>query len=174
MMDAVKQSTSTPAGGAAPAAAAGTPAANTKFCSDVASLSRAAPNSVRNAESPRCSATATMSGLEWVVEAFGCSSQSLRDTAVLEDLFNNIIREMKLDQLAKRSGISFLVREDHRRLPSRESHLACHTFPEHGSLCLNLFCCAPRAAWDFETVLRQLFDAHSVRFADSRGPTNPK
>src|SRR5712664_2713888 len=38
----------------------------------------------------------TMSGLEWVVEAFGCSSSSLRDTAVLEDLFNNIIREMKL------------------------------------------------------------------------------
>ena len=34
MMDAVKQSTSTPAGGAAPAAAAGTPAANTKFCSE--------------------------------------------------------------------------------------------------------------------------------------------
>jgi len=34
MMDAVKQSTSTPAGGAAPAAAAGTPTANTKFCSE--------------------------------------------------------------------------------------------------------------------------------------------
>jgi len=30
-----------------------------------------------------------------------------------------------------------------------ESHLACHTFPEHGSLCLNLFCCRPRPAWDF-------------------------
>ena len=43
-----------------------------------------------------------------------------------------------------------------------ESHLACHTFPEHGSLCLNLFCCVPRAEWDFETVLRQLFCADSV------------
>jgi membrane protease subunit (stomatin/prohibitin family) len=34
MMDAVKKSTSSPAGGAAPAAAAGTPAADTKFCSE--------------------------------------------------------------------------------------------------------------------------------------------
>jgi membrane protease subunit (stomatin/prohibitin family) len=34
MMDAVKQSTSVPAGGAAPAAAAGAPAADTKFCSE--------------------------------------------------------------------------------------------------------------------------------------------
>jgi membrane protease subunit (stomatin/prohibitin family) len=34
MMDAVKQSTSAPAAGAAPAPAAGTPAANTKFCSE--------------------------------------------------------------------------------------------------------------------------------------------
>jgi membrane protease subunit (stomatin/prohibitin family) len=34
MMEAVKQSTSAPAGGAAPAAAANTPAADTKFCSE--------------------------------------------------------------------------------------------------------------------------------------------
>jgi S-adenosylmethionine decarboxylase len=25
-----------------------------------------------------------------------------------------------------------------------ESHLTVHTFPEHGSLCLNLFCCTAR------------------------------
>ena len=43
-----------------------------------------------------------------------------------------------------------------------ESHLACHTFPEHGSLCLNLFCCVPRAEWDFKTILRQLFEADSI------------
>src|SRR5260370_1859296 len=105
----------------------------------------------------------TMSGLEWVVEAFGCSSQSLRDTAVLEDLFNNIIREMKLrpvgetrwHQFPGTGGITGLCL-------LAESHLACHTFPEHGSSCLNHFCCLPRAEWDFETVLRQLFDADSV------------
>jgi len=51
-----------------------------------------------------------------------------------------------------------------------ESHLACHTFPEHGSLCLNLFCCVPRAEWDFETVLRQLFEANSVSVRQLQRP----
>jgi S-adenosylmethionine decarboxylase len=44
-----------------------------------------------------------------------------------------------------------------------ESHLACHTFPEHGSLCLNLFCCRERVDWPFERELRNRFSASDVR-----------
>jgi S-adenosylmethionine decarboxylase len=107
--------------------------------------------------------TPAMNGIEWVVEAFGCSRQSLGDRAALEDLFLRIIREMKLrpvgetqwHQFPGTGGITGLCL-------LAESHLACHTFPEHGSCCLNLFCCVPRAEWDFESNLRQLFGANRV------------
>jgi S-adenosylmethionine decarboxylase len=43
-----------------------------------------------------------------------------------------------------------------------ESHLAIHTFPEHGSLCLNVFCCRPRGDWDVEVRLRRHVGASDV------------
>src|SRR5438046_10611351 len=52
-------------------------------------------------EAPDVAPPPAMSGIEWVVEAFGCSSQSLRDVAVLQNLFSSIIREMKLRPVAE-------------------------------------------------------------------------
>jgi S-adenosylmethionine decarboxylase len=43
-----------------------------------------------------------------------------------------------------------------------ESHLTVHTFPEHRSLCLNLFCCTPRPTWPFAERLAEMIGAERV------------
>ena len=104
-----------------------------------------------------------MNGIEWIVEAHGCAPESLTDLSVLASLFQRIISDLKLrpvgethwHQFPQTGGITGFC------LLS-ESHLACHTFPEFGSVCLNLFCCVPRAEWDFDGNLREVFSASKV------------
>ena len=54
-----------------------------------------------------------------------------------------------------------------------ESHLACHTFPEYGSVCLNLFCCRPRPQWDFEERLKEMLGASTVTVRHIERPYQP-
>ena len=89
-----------------------------------------------------------------MIEAFGCSIATLRDKAALRGLFDVIVAEMNLRPVGEPmwhqfpgtggvTGIWLL----------QESHLALHSFPEHGSLCLNLFCCRQRPAMPWENKL---------------------
>jgi len=40
-----------------------------------------------------------------------------------------------------------------------ESHLACHTFPEFGSICVNVFCCRPRSDFDAAGLMTEMLGA---------------
>jgi S-adenosylmethionine decarboxylase len=112
-----------------------------------------------------------MYGIEWVVEAHGCEAATLVELAKLRRLFEELIAGLTLHpvgganwhQFPGSGGITGLQLLE-------ESHLACHTFPEFGSLCLNVFCCRPRPQADFETILKQDFGATSVHVRQIERP----
>jgi S-adenosylmethionine decarboxylase len=104
-----------------------------------------------------------MSGCEWVIEARACDPAPLADPEKLRTLFARLVDGLALHPIGEAcwhqfpgggiTGLSLLA----------ESHIACHTFPEYRSLCLNVFCCRPRPDWDFEGHLRREFGAASVQ-----------
>ena len=105
-----------------------------------------------------------MSGCEWIIEAHGCSAATLADRDALAGLFDGIIAGMQLHPVAPANWHQFPVTGGITGLSLlAESHIACHTFPEYGSLCLNVFCCLPRPEWDFTKALEQALGASSVK-----------
>jgi S-adenosylmethionine decarboxylase len=102
-------------------------------------------------------------GCEWVVDAHGCDPVRLADLDTLRGLFSAIVGELCLTPVADAvwhvfpspGGITGLA-------PLAESHLTVHTFPEHGSACINLFCCRPRAEWPWLERLRESLGADRV------------
>ncbi len=112
---------------------------------------------------------------EWVIEAHGCDAVALADQARLVTLLERLIREMSLHpvrdpvwhQFPGPGGITGLCL-------LAESHFACHTFPEHRSLCLNLFCCRPREEWDFRGYLSREFGATAVCVRRVERPYQPE
>ena len=104
-----------------------------------------------------------MEGREWLVEAYGCDAEKLRDPGALRALFEAVIRDLVLHPVGEPVWHRFPGAAGVTGLQAlAESHLACHTFPEHGSICVNLFCCRPRGAWDWEGALRERLGAERV------------
>ena len=103
-------------------------------------------------------------GSEWLVEAGGCDEDALRDVARLTALFERVVAELGLHPLHDPSwhvfpgpgGVTGFVM-------LTESHLACHTYPEHGIAAINLYCCRPRPEWPWEERLAELLGASEVR-----------
>ena len=102
-------------------------------------------------------------GDEWVVEAFGCDAERLADRATLAALLDRMVNELALRPVGAGQWHVFPPPGGMTgMLLLAESHLTVHTFPEHRSLCLNLFCCTPRPAWPFAERLAEAVGAARV------------
>ncbi len=110
-------------------------------------------------------------GTEWVVDASGCSASSLRDSALIQricqqvvaDIGVKVVGEPQCHRFDGPGGVTALYMLS-------ESHLACHTYPEYGLATFNLYCCRERAGWDWEGMLSKMLDAKIVQVRQlSRG-----
>lgn len=89
-------------------------------------------------------------GVAWCVDATGADPARLRDADALRALLAAIVADCALTPIGDGAWHTFPAPGGVTGLVLlAESHLTVHTFPEHGALCLDLFCCRPRAAWDF-------------------------
>lgn len=102
-------------------------------------------------------------GTEWLIDAAGCDAGTLGDVERLRAVFARAIEELGLHPLGEAQwrkfpepgGVTGLVM-------LTESHLACHTYPEHGIATFNLYCCRERPEWPWRERLREMLSARGV------------
>jgi S-adenosylmethionine decarboxylase len=101
-------------------------------------------------------------GTEWLIEATGCEQFALRDESIVRGILDRVIADLGLRSIGSvwhkfdgEGGITGLV-------ALTESHLACHTYPEHGTATFNLYCCRTRPEWDWDVSLKTILGAKSV------------
>jgi S-adenosylmethionine decarboxylase len=102
-------------------------------------------------------------GTEWLIEAAGCDADLLRSENVLRSLLDQVMSDLNLTSVGAvwhkfpgEGGVTGLI-------ALTESHLACHTYPEHGTATFNLYCCRTRPEWNWEERLKENLYAHVVR-----------
>jgi len=101
-------------------------------------------------------------GTEWLIEAAGCDRAALRDEAVMRAVLDKVKVDLGLKAVGEvwhkfpgEGGVTGLI-------ALTESHLACHTYPEHQTATFNLYCCRTRPEWDWEEHLKIALGAGSV------------
>ena len=98
------------------------------------------------------------------MDAHGCAPDALRSREVLAGVFDRVVAELGLRAAAEAvwhvfpgeggvTGVLLLA----------ESHLTCHTFPEHGYAGFNLYCCRPSQEWPWAERLADALGAAEVR-----------
>ena len=101
-------------------------------------------------------------GTEWLIEAMDCDPGALRDEGTIRSILDEVVDELALKPIGSvwhkfenEGGVTGLI-------ALTESHLACHTYPEHGTATFNLYCCRTRPEWNWEAKLKSALTAGKV------------
>ena len=103
-------------------------------------------------------------GFEWIIDAADCNAEDLRDVEKLRAVFAAVVSDLRLKTIGDGSwhkfggeggGVTGLVM-------LTESHLACHTYPEHKFATFNLYCCRERPEWNWTEKLAEMLGAGRV------------
>ncbi len=98
-----------------------------------------------------------------VVDAYECDASRLRSVDAMAAVFRALIEDLELHavqdpvwhEFPGEGGVTGFV------LLS-ESHISCHTYPEHGFAALDLYCCRDLADWPWAERLGELLGAGRV------------
>jgi S-adenosylmethionine decarboxylase len=102
-------------------------------------------------------------GTEWLVDAEGCRAEALRDLALVRSVLEAVLGRLELrvvgeghwHQFGGEAGVTGLYL-------LTESHLSVHTYPEHGTATLNLYCCRTRPEFPWSAELAHALGATRV------------
>ena len=101
-------------------------------------------------------------GVEWIVDAFGCSAEASGSIPTLQTLVERLVHDLDLHPVAAPTWRTFDGGGVTGLVLLSESHFTCHSFPEIGFVACNLYCCRQRVRWPWDVQLAELFGATRV------------
>jgi S-adenosylmethionine decarboxylase len=102
-------------------------------------------------------------GTEWLVDARGCRADALRDLAVVRAFLEHVLVRLELRAVGEGKWHAFGGEGGVTGMYLlTESHLSCHTYPEHGIVTINLYCCRARPDFPWREELARAVGATDV------------
>jgi S-adenosylmethionine decarboxylase len=112
-------------------------------------------------------------GQMWRFDVFGCRRNDMADLGKMKSLFDELIAGFELHPMTDTQWRQFPGGGVTGLCLLAESHLAVHTFPEHGVMWVDLLCCRARAEWGVEDLLRRQLGEVSVYWSCEPRPFRP-
>jgi S-adenosylmethionine decarboxylase len=102
-------------------------------------------------------------GVEHVVDAYGCDPAALRSPDILRALVRDVVESLGLTPVSAPMWHAFPGEGGVTGLTMlAESHLSVHTYPERGFAAFDLYCCRPHVEWPWKEKLASALGARDV------------